>query len=202
MHFWPQNFDELSSEEKLLFGAYHSLLERGYQGTTSRSIAEAAGVNQGLIHHYYGSQENLFARMIYRLHTEAHRIVAEAHTRRDVLEFFCQAGASSGTMESDICSLGREMPSVRTAMTEIMACKQRDISEVFGFQRPEDVTIFLGALRGIQIELAINPDLDQKACLDRLADLLLGGAHVLDEPLDWDPSERLKAVPLSPANAH
>ncbi|MEQ8353670.1 MAG: helix-turn-helix domain-containing protein [Leptospiraceae bacterium] len=194
MSFWPLNFEELSSEEKLLFGAYRSLLEKGYQGTTSRSIAEFAGVNQGLIHHYYGSQENLFARMIFRLHAEAHRIVAEASTRREMLEFFCQAGASAGTMEADICSLGREMPRVKDAMMQTMACKRRDISEVFGFQRPEDITLFLGALRGIQIELALNPDLDQRACLDRLADLLLGGSQVLDEPLEWDPSERLAAA--------
>ncbi|MBU43517.1 MAG: hypothetical protein CMN76_09880 [Spirochaetaceae bacterium] len=189
MSFWPPDFDRLSSEEKLLFGAYRSLLDNGYQKTTSRSIAQAAGVNQGLIHHYYGSQENLFARMIYRLHSEAHRVVSEAGTRREALVLLCQAGASGGNLEADICGMAREMPSVRQAIMDTLECRRKDVSDIFGFESSEDVTIFLGALRGIQIELFLNPELDQNACLDRLADLLLGGSQILDEPLQWQPTE-------------
>jgi len=31
----------------------------GYAGVTTRRLAEAAGVNHGLVHYYFGSSENL-----------------------------------------------------------------------------------------------------------------------------------------------
>ena len=192
---WPPDFDSLNSEEKLLFGAYQSLVEKGYHGTTSRSVAECSGVNQGLIHHYFGSQEMLFARMIYRLHARAHEIVEKAKTRREALEILCELGTSSGALEADLCSMGRDLPAVRQAMLDTLACREKDVMEVFGFSEPEDVVIFTGALRGMQIEMRLNPDLNRKACLNRLAEMMLGGAQALDEPIKWQRREPCKATP-------
>ncbi|MCB1139577.1 MAG: helix-turn-helix transcriptional regulator [Leptospiraceae bacterium] len=190
---WPPELDSLSTEEKLLFGAYQSLVEKGYHGTTSRSIAECAGVNQGLIHHYFGSQENLFPRMIYRLHARAHEIVESAKTLREALEILCELGTSSGALEADLCSMGRDMPTVRQAMLDTMACREKDVMEVFGFSDREDVIIFTGALRGMQIEMRLNPNLNRDACLNRLADRMLGGAEALDKPMKWQRREPCQA---------
>lgn len=185
MEFWPSNFDSLNTDEKLIFGAYRSLLEKGYRGTTSRTIASMAGVNQGLIHHYFGSQEALFARMIYRMHQKAHRVVESAATRREALMALCEMGAATGSLEADLCGMARDMPLVKQALQDTMACREQDVMEVFGFDRKEDVTIFTGALRGMQIEMRLNPDLDRDACLNRLARWMLGGPQALDEPLKW-----------------
>ena len=35
--------------------AEHLLYEVGYAGVTTRAVAEAAGVNHGLVHYYFGS---------------------------------------------------------------------------------------------------------------------------------------------------
>jgi AcrR family transcriptional regulator len=34
--------------------------ERGYEGTSIRAVAEAAGVDPALVHHYFGTKEGLF----------------------------------------------------------------------------------------------------------------------------------------------
>jgi AcrR family transcriptional regulator len=42
------------------------LVEVGHAGITTRALAEQAGVNHGLVHYYFGSNENLLARALER----------------------------------------------------------------------------------------------------------------------------------------
>lgn len=41
-------------------------MEVGHAGITTRRLASEAGVNHGLVHYYYGSLENLLARVLER----------------------------------------------------------------------------------------------------------------------------------------
>ncbi len=55
-----------AAEEALLNAAERLLVELGHAGITTRGIAEAAGVNHGLVHYYFGSNENLLVRALER----------------------------------------------------------------------------------------------------------------------------------------
>src|SRR3954449_12225374 len=55
-----------TAEEALLDAAERLLVEVGHAGITTRRLAEAAGVNHGLVHYYFGSNENLFVQMLER----------------------------------------------------------------------------------------------------------------------------------------
>ncbi len=55
-----------TSEAALLDATERLLVERGHGGITTRRVAEAAGVNHGLVHYYFGSMENLLARVLER----------------------------------------------------------------------------------------------------------------------------------------
>jgi AcrR family transcriptional regulator len=55
-----------AAEEALLDAAEHLLVEVGHAGITTRRLAERAGVNHGLVHYYFGSNENLLARALER----------------------------------------------------------------------------------------------------------------------------------------
>ena len=55
-----------AAEEALLDAAERLLVEVGHAGITTRRIAEAAGVNHGLVHYYFGSNENLLVRALER----------------------------------------------------------------------------------------------------------------------------------------
>lgn len=49
----------MDASERLLY-------EVGYAGVTTRAVAEAAGVNHGLVHYYFGSMEELLTRTLER----------------------------------------------------------------------------------------------------------------------------------------
>jgi AcrR family transcriptional regulator len=48
------------TRDQILEAARGLFAERGYDRTTIRSVAAAAGVNQGLVHHYFGSKQQLY----------------------------------------------------------------------------------------------------------------------------------------------
>ena len=55
-----------AAEEALLDAAERLLVEVGYAGITTRRLAEEAGVNHGLVHYYFGSNENVLVRTLER----------------------------------------------------------------------------------------------------------------------------------------
>ena len=55
-----------TAEESLLDAAERLLVDVGYARITTRRLAEEAGVNHGLVHYYFGSNENLLARALER----------------------------------------------------------------------------------------------------------------------------------------
>ncbi|MFI6105677.1 TetR family transcriptional regulator [Streptomyces sp. NPDC093595] len=52
------------ARERILEAARAEFAERGYDKTSVRGIAKAAGVDAALVHHYYGTKDEVFAAAI------------------------------------------------------------------------------------------------------------------------------------------
>ncbi|UYQ63634.1 TetR family transcriptional regulator [Streptomyces peucetius] len=52
------------ARERILQAARDEFAERGYDKTTMRGIARAAGVDAALVHHYFGTKDDVFAAAI------------------------------------------------------------------------------------------------------------------------------------------
>ncbi|MGC5285469.1 TetR/AcrR family transcriptional regulator [Micromonospora sp. DT231] len=50
------------TEDSILTAARQMFAELGFERTTIRAVARAAGVDAGLVMHYYGTKDNLFSR--------------------------------------------------------------------------------------------------------------------------------------------
>jgi AcrR family transcriptional regulator len=55
------------TEARILAAARQLFAERGYERTTIRAVAAAAGVDGGLVMHYFGSKGGLFSRAAAKL---------------------------------------------------------------------------------------------------------------------------------------
>lgn len=55
-----------NAEDAFLDAAERLLVEVGYAAITTRRLAREAGANQGLVHYYFGSMENLLVRVLER----------------------------------------------------------------------------------------------------------------------------------------
>jgi AcrR family transcriptional regulator len=56
----------VTAEDALLDAAERLLAEAGHAAITTRRLAEEAGVNHGLVHYYFGSNEHLLMRALER----------------------------------------------------------------------------------------------------------------------------------------
>jgi AcrR family transcriptional regulator len=54
------------TEDQFLDAAERLLIQVGHAGLTTRRLAEEADANHGLVHYYFGSMENLLARVLER----------------------------------------------------------------------------------------------------------------------------------------
>ena len=55
-----------ATAEALLDAAERLLIEVGHSGITTRRLAEEAGANQGLVHYYFGSIDELYVQVLER----------------------------------------------------------------------------------------------------------------------------------------
>jgi len=62
----PASVARQQTEEAFLDAAERLLVSVGHAGMTTRALAEEAGANHGLVHYYFGSMENLLARVLER----------------------------------------------------------------------------------------------------------------------------------------
>ena len=62
----PKTTARSAAEDALLDAAERLLVEVGHAGVTTRRLADEAGVNNGLVHYYFGSVENLLVRALER----------------------------------------------------------------------------------------------------------------------------------------
>ena len=88
-----------STQEAILTAARESFLTQGYEGTTIRAVARAAGVDPALVSYYFGSKGDLFGAAV-NLRMRASQEIATAISG-DLLsagagcsECFCVSGAT------------------------------------------------------------------------------------------------------------
>ncbi|MFI6662771.1 TetR family transcriptional regulator [Streptomyces sp. NPDC050523] len=60
----PRGTESADTRDRILAVAREEFSERGYEKTSVRGIAKAAGVDSALVHHYFGTKEQVFEAAI------------------------------------------------------------------------------------------------------------------------------------------
>ncbi|WP_427921785.1 TetR family transcriptional regulator [Streptomyces sp. cg40] len=60
----PPRTESADTRDRILAAAREEFSERGYEKTSVRGIAKAAGVDPALVHHYFGTKEQVFEASI------------------------------------------------------------------------------------------------------------------------------------------
>ncbi|MFD4572978.1 TetR family transcriptional regulator [Streptomyces sp. NPDC058417] len=60
----PPRAASADTRDRILAAAREEFSERGYEKTSVRGIAKAAGVDAALVHHYFGTKEKVFAAAV------------------------------------------------------------------------------------------------------------------------------------------
>lgn len=98
---------KVSTRDKILEAAIRLFAEKGFSGTTTREIAEKAGVNEALIFRYFSTKRDLYSAIIERKISEEpgfeYPLEAFKETRDDWLIFKSIAIRMFDCVEKDPC---------------------------------------------------------------------------------------------------
>src|SRR3712207_4692738 len=78
--------DKAATKQALLDAAVEEFARRGYDAATTREVAAAAGVNEGLIQRYFGGKQGLLLAIVQGFCGEGQRGACTLAPRRDELK--------------------------------------------------------------------------------------------------------------------
>ncbi len=164
------------TRERLIQAARQCLLERGHQACSVKVIAEQAGVNHGLVHHYFGSKERLWLAVMA---SEAERIRASLAAAPDsfLAGLFvpeCMHRPDRLRLAVEFLGLAKAMPEVRAALCEHFRLNRLMVQRRLGLQDEATATLTFAALFGLVIQSGLDAELPVAAALERMLDLLAG----------------------------
>jgi len=176
------------TEEAFLDAAERLLVSVGYAGITTRALAQEAGANHGLVHYYFGSMENLLARVLERF-TE--RMVARQramYTAPDV-PFIEKWRAAMRYLDADrdyqkvwweLQALAWNRPELRERVAHVNAEWRAVLSEAFAEARLRyRIDMPLDAL--VSLVITFNEGI----ILERLSGIETGSAELLEWIDGW-----------------
>jgi AcrR family transcriptional regulator len=173
-----------AAEEALLDAAERLLVDVGHAGITTRRLAEAAGVNNGLVHYYFGSNEALLVRALERFtrrlvarHRELYAAeVPFVEKWRTAMRYLVGEDATYEKIWLELQALAWNRPELRAHLAEVNAEWQAVLTEAFEQPRREHgIEMPLDAL--VSLVLTFNVGI----MVERLGGIDTG--HV--ELLDW-----------------
>src|SRR4051812_47172542 len=100
---------------------------RGPARVSVREVAERAGVNHGLVHHYFGSKDGLLAAVLDQLASAATEEMIASERRRSTAALYAADGPSArhGRIVAHVILEGRDPAQLKTSFPSIEVLVQR-----------------------------------------------------------------------------
>jgi AcrR family transcriptional regulator len=167
----------MTTRDRLIDAARQCLLARGHQACSVKAIAEAAGVNHGLVHHYFGSKEQLWVAVVER---EAERLRGslEAAPEAFMDRFYVPEllrHPDRMRLAVELLALSRSAPAVAGALREHFRLNRQAVARRFGIADEPAATLLFAALFGMVIHSGLDPELPVEAAARHLMNLLGAG---------------------------
>jgi AcrR family transcriptional regulator len=177
-----------AAEEALLDAAERLLVDIGYAGITTRRLAEEAGVNHGLVHYYFGSNENLLVRALERF---TDRLIARqrelyegegelVNKWRTAMRYLLSEDVTYEKVWAELQALAWNHPEIRERLVRVNAEWRAVLTDAFrephrelGIEMPLDALVSLVMTFNIGI------------MVERLGDIEAGHRELLDWIDQW-----------------
>jgi AcrR family transcriptional regulator len=177
-----------AAEETLLDAAERLLAEVGYAGITTRRLAEEAGINHGLVHYYFGSNENLLVRALERFTA---RLIARqrelyaadlpfADKWRTAMRYLVSEDVSYQKTWLELQALAWNNPDIRARLARVNAEWRTVLTEAFEQPRRE-----LGIGLPLEALVSLVMTFNLGIIIERLGGIETGHRELLDWIDQW-----------------
>jgi AcrR family transcriptional regulator len=158
-------------------------VEVGYAGITTRRLAEEAGINHGLVHYYFGSNENLLLRALERfterlIERQRELYASEApfiEKWRTAMRYLLSEDVTYEKVWLELQALGWNHPELRGRLAGVNAEWRAVLTEAFEEPHRElGIEMPLEALVSLVITFNVG------IMVERLGDIETGHRELLD----------------------
>jgi AcrR family transcriptional regulator len=177
-----------AAEDALLDAADRLLADVGYAGITTRRLAEEAGINHGLVHYYFGSNDNLLVhaleRFTARLITRQRELYLAdlpfADKWRTAMRYLTSEDVSYQKVWLELQALAWNNPEIRERLARVNAEWRAVLTEAFDQPRRElGITLPLEAL--VSLVMTFNLGI----IIERLGGIETGHRDLLEWIDQW-----------------
>ncbi|QOR36726.1 TetR/AcrR family transcriptional regulator [Clostridium sp. 'deep sea'] len=161
-----------STRELLLESVHKTLLLNGSNKTTIKEIAKNAGVNHGLVHHYFSSKEDLFiAVLIYKngAFCESINNISENEDIEKVLSKFIIPNLM---LLIEFTNLANSMPKLQVELGNRLNITRNVIGKHYNIKCVEKQKVLLASLLGFLVHSRIDHNLSLNDYVRNLVSLL------------------------------
>jgi AcrR family transcriptional regulator len=177
-----------AAEEALLDAAERLLAEVGYAGVTTRRLAQEAGINHGLLHYYFESNENL---LVHTLERFTARLIARqrelyaadlpfADKWRTAMHYLVSEDVSYQKIWLELQALAWNNPDIRARLARVNAEWRAVLTEAFGPPRRE-----LGIELPLEALVSLVMTFNLGIIIERLGGIETGHRELLDWIDQW-----------------
>lgn len=175
------------NREKILHAAFTVLSRNGYENTSIKDIAEAAGVAQGLVHYYFKSKQQLVLAVLGEVCREmdfgAEEGTAGAQAAYEKLKSMLKDSRATHALYVQLIAVGLHDKEVGAGVLDFLREDRRHIEDIASqvlAEREQDpapakaiASVVEAAALGIMIQNLVDPTFDADEAVDTLAAMSL-----------------------------
>ncbi len=159
----------MNARDKLIEATVECLTEFGHESCSLKRIAGLAGVNHGLVHHYFGSKESLIVETVRaverRLHPEIESMEASEAREHLTSLTFLEHGWFFRYI-TEVIALGGKMPAVAEALRNVFRRRISDIRRAMDVEDENAARAVLCFILGLALYQQVDPDANLAAIFD------------------------------------
>ena len=164
----------MNTREKILKGAKDYLLKHGQAGFTIRAIATEADVNKGLVHHYFGSKENLVLELIDYVAILPFEKIKEIisngpkeEVKKAIVKIFLQ-NSELVNMAFEFMYFARHSDKIKEKLRNIARERREFLADYFGIKDSQEKYALNAAIFGIIAFSRVETSVDIEASMTKL----------------------------------
>ncbi|MBU2647958.1 TetR/AcrR family transcriptional regulator [bacterium] len=167
----------MKTKDKIRDAATRLLLEKGGGGLTIREIAAEAGVNKGLLHHYFGSKENLMIDVIEHKGDQIKKMIQQYlesqpdPVKRPPVELMLNS--DFGPFLIEVINLTQRMPGVKKKAKEIITSRRNYFGALFGIEGEQNRVIMESFILGFIMLSFVDSSLETEDIVNHFFDNIL-----------------------------
>ena len=171
------------TKQKILDGARKSLVKEGHRRSTIKVIANYAGVTHGLVHHYFGSKEELMVALIQHQSQQVLPVIFRDHPEwlvelqqgrrpkdlakmnqkqlgelmRTGMDRFFSVYDDFDKILSEFVAMSAEMPKVAGKLRGVLRKRRKLLGLIFDNNNPGFATLMMASLTGLLLHYRLDP---------------------------------------------